>query len=49
MLRDEPLECGHEVLVVGLDQFSTNVNDERLPAVLFLELDGHVNSIDSIA
>ena len=35
-------ELGHEVFVICFCQLATDVSDENLPAVVFIELNGHV-------
>jgi hypothetical protein len=42
VLPDESLELGHEVFVIRFCQLATDVSDESLPAVFFIELNGHV-------
>ena len=42
VLPDESLELGHKVLVIRLCQLPADVNDENLPAVFFIELNGHL-------
>src|ERR1035437_1523144 len=41
MLPDEPLELGHKVLVIGFGECPDEVSDEIVPAVFFIELNGH--------
>ena len=47
VLPDEPLELGHKVLVICFCQLPADVNDENLPAVFFIELNGHLASFVS--
>ena len=42
VLPDESLELGHKVLVICFGQLPADVNDENLPAVFFIELNGHI-------
>jgi hypothetical protein len=41
VLPEESFELGHKVLVIGLCQLPADVNHEHLPAVFFIELNGH--------
>ena len=41
MLPDESFELRHKVLVIRLGQLAADVNREHLPAVFFIELNGH--------
>ena len=41
VLPDESLELGHKVLVICFYQLPADVNGENLPAVFFIELNGH--------
>src|ERR1035437_4628952 len=40
--RDESLELGHKVVVICFCQLPADVNDEDLPTVFFIELNGHL-------
>ncbi len=40
VLREQSLELGHKVLVVGLYQFPTDVKDQHLAAVFCTDLNG---------
>src|ERR1039458_1412844 len=42
VLPDESLELGHKVPVICFCQLPADVNDEDLPAVFFIELNGHL-------
>ena len=41
MLPDESLELGHKVLVICFYQLPADMNGEHLPAIFFIELNGH--------
>jgi hypothetical protein len=41
VLPDESLELGLETLVIYFCELPADVNDQNLPAVLFIELNGH--------
>ena len=41
VLPEESLELGHKVLVIRFRQLPADVNNENLPAVFFVELNGH--------
>jgi hypothetical protein len=49
MLPEESLELRHEVPVICLYQLSADVNNENLPAVFFIELNGHWGSFGSFS
>lgn len=41
LLFDEPFHCRHEVLVVLLRQFATELDQQVFATCFFLEIDGH--------
>jgi hypothetical protein len=41
VLPDKSLELGHKVLIVRCCQLPADVNDEKLAAAFFIELNGH--------
>jgi hypothetical protein len=41
VLADESLELRHKVLVICLYQLAADVNDKHLPAIFFIEFNGH--------
>jgi hypothetical protein len=49
LLPDESLELGHKMLLICFCELPAHVNDEDLPAVFFVELNGHIEflSFDS--
>ena len=42
VLPDESLELRDKMFVICFCQLAADVNDENLPAVLFIELNGHI-------
>ena len=51
VLPDESLELIHKVLVICLHQLSADVKDEYLPAIFFIQLNGHLELLgfDSVS
>ena len=42
MLQDQSIKFGYKILVIGFCQHPADMDDENLPAILFIELNWHI-------
>jgi hypothetical protein len=49
VLPDESIELGYKVLVICFYQLTADVNDKHVPAVFFIELNGHFELLSFVS